>query len=75
MRDVNPTDISRAQHLKAAWEDAEAVAQTRKGEFLAFIAELYTRKRDGDVSELAEALERSTKQVKRWADGETSGNR
>lgn len=71
---MDPADIARAQHLKAAWDEAETLVKARKAEFLAFVAELYTRKRGGDVSKLAEALDRSTKQVKRWADGQTSGN-
>lgn len=72
---VDPADIARAQRLKSAWDEAEKTAQTRRDEFTAFIAELYARKQLGDVSELAQALGRSTKQVKRWAEGQTTGNR
>lgn len=70
---MDSADIHHAKQLKANWDAAQEAADSEKRKFLDFIGALHARRTHGDMRRLAEAFERTPKQIERWARGETSG--
>ena len=73
---VDESDKRRVLNAKLDWDLAVEAAARKRGVFQKIVHELYYGpKRRGDAKELAELLEVTPTQVKRYADGRSSGNR
>jgi len=73
---VDESDKRRVLNAKLDWDVAVEAANRKREAFHKIVHGLYYGpKRRGDAKELAELLEVTPTQVKRYADGETSGNR
>lgn len=73
---MDESDKRRVLNAKLEWELAVEAVNHKRAAFYEVVHELYYGpKRRGDTKELAELLGVTPTQVKRYADGDTSGNR
>lgn len=73
---MNDDDIRRVLTAKLEWDLANEAVERKRAAFQRVVHDLYYGpKRRGDGKELASLLGVTPQQVKRYADGGTSGNR
>lgn len=71
---VDSSDIERVRRAQADWKAAEQAAVRAKAAFLVSVRDFYDDRSFGDIARLAKVLGKTPKQVKRYAEGTTSGN-